>query len=127
MRIFNELIIEEGAMTGTAVVNSSPIWLGHIANWSIQGDWTRTSGTLTGAWKIQVSNSPAKPGNPNKIEPEAGVVWTDLASATGNVANAASGNFFLNLVDSGYLWARVVYTNATGVGVLNVRVNGKGI
>ena len=127
MRIFNDAVITNGAMTGTDVINSEAIWLGHIANWSLQGDWVRTGGSLTGAWKVQISNSPAKSNtSSSKPEPIDSAVWTDLTSATGNVANAASGNFALNLPDAGYLWARVVYTNATGTGTLQVRVNGKG-
>lgn len=126
MRIFNNKVIDAGAMTGIAVVNSEPIWLGHIAQWSLQGIWARTSGSLTGAWKVQVSNAPLKPGSQSKPEPD-NPTWTDLTSASGSITNAASGSFFLNLADSGYLWARVVYTNATGTGVLDVICNGKGV
>ena len=127
MRIFNSKELDAVAMTGTTEVVSEAIWLGHIANWSVQLDWTRTSGSLTGAYKIQVSNTPTDTSQSPKLKPAAPVVWTDLAGATGTVTDASSGSAVLNLVDAGYLWARIVYTNSTGVGVLNARVNGKGL
>jgi hypothetical protein len=126
MRIFNTKALSEEAMTGTSVVQSDAIWLGHIAQWSVQLDWTRTSGSLTGVWKVQASNAPVD-YNLEGIQPAAGAIWTDLSGATGNVTNAASGNALYNAADSGYQWIRVVYTNTTGVGVLNARVNGKGV
>lgn len=127
MRIFNSKEINAADMTGTDVVTSEPIWLGHIANWSVQLDWTRTSGALTGNYKIQVSNAATDTSQSPKLKPAEPVVWTDLGGASGSVVDAPSGNALLNLVDAGYVWARIVYTNATGVGVLNARVNGKGL
>lgn len=128
MRIFNESIITDGVMDNTDTLTSDAIWLGHIVNWSLQADWVRSDGALTGAWKVQVSNAPAKPNTiGSKPEPVDGAVWSDLAGATGSVVDATSGNFVVNLADAGYLWARFVYTNATGTGTINVRVNGKGV
>lgn len=127
MRIFNSKELDAVAMTGTTVVESEAIWLGHISNWSVQFDWTRTSGALTGTWKIQVSNAATDSSQGPKLKPASPVVWNDLSGATGNVTDAPTGSAFINLIDAGYVWAKIVYTNATGVGVLNARVNGKGV
>ena len=124
MRIFNNTVIDSGVMTGTDVINSEPVWLGHIVYWSAQIDYTKSGGTLTGAVKVQVSNADSvKSGD--KIVPK-DPIWTDLPSATASVTDAASNSLIINLVDAGYQWARIVYTNATGTGVINVKVNGKG-
>lgn len=125
MKVENYKVITDGAMTGTDTINSDPIWLGHICNWAIQLVWVKSSGTLDGDYKIQVSNAAlAAAPSSGKVVP-LNVVWTDLDSATGSVTDG-DGNDLINFENAGYQWARIVYINTTGVGVLQARINGKG-
>lgn len=114
MNYNNSQIITDGAMTGVAVVNSSSFDLSRADKWSYQLSFARTTAPLTGAYKVQVSNDDGTP-----------VTWADLAGATGNVADAASGTIMVNFDNANYASARVVYTNATGVGVLQVKAVSK--
>ncbi len=127
MRIANDVIFNAGVMTGTTVLNSNPIWLGHIALAGFQLYWTRTDGALTGTFKVQVSNDDV-PNASGQALPNSPIItnWTDLPSVTLSVVDAASGTGVISLVDTPYKWARVVYTNATGTGVVSGRFNVKG-
>ena len=121
MKIANDRVIANGTMTGTTAINSEPIWLGHIANWGVYAAWTKTGGTLGGAFKVQISFDDVDEKRPQDVSN-----WIDLTSATMSVTDA-SGSAYLLFQDAGYPWARVVYTNATGTGTCNVRFNAKGI
>jgi hypothetical protein len=127
MRISNDIIFTNAAMTGTSVVNSPAIWLGHISLLGLHIYWTKSSGTLAGTFKVQVSND-SDPNASGQSLPNDPIItnWTDLPSATLS-ATDANGSGVISLQNIPFKWARVVYTNATGVGVANGRFNAKGI
>lgn len=121
MRISNGIAIENGAMNGTDVINGKPIWLGHIAHWAVQAVWTKTGGTLGGAFKVQVSCDEVDENRPDEVQN-----WTDLNILAEISVSDGDGSGILNLENAGYPWARIVYTNTGGTGTCNVRFNGKG-
>lgn len=127
MRIANDVIFTAGVMTGTTAINSSAVWLGHIALVGFQVYWTKTGGTLTGTFKVQVSNDDV-PNASGQALPNTAIItnWTDVPNATLAVVDAASGTGLITLIDTPYKWARVVYTNATGTGLVSGRFNAKG-
>ncbi len=121
MRLANDLIISAGSMTSTDVINSDPFWVGHAMGYAIQAVWT---GTPTGTIKIQVSIDPQEPTVGNSGEPTV-TNWEDLASSSYSITGSA-GTYMWNVTSAYYRWVRVVYTNASGTGTLNVRFNTKG-
>ena len=112
-----EKLVDAAAMTGTSVVTSEVFELANAKLWSYQITWTKSSGTLAGSYKVQVSNNPAAADDITD--------WADLSGATGSVTDA-SATAMVSFEDAPYKFARVVYTNATGVGVLNVHAISKG-
>lgn len=101
-------------MTGVVVLNSTAFDLRKASKWSYQILFVRTTGPLAGSYKVQVSNDSGIPTN-----------WSDLTGATGSIADAASGSAMVSFDNANYGHARVVYTNTTGVGVLQVRAVAK--
>lgn len=111
-----EKVISDGTMTGVTVINSAVMELDNYNLCSFQLSFVRTTGPLSGSFKVQGSNSPD----------EASAIWDDIAGATGSVADAASGSSLVQLVNATYRLSRIIYTNATGVGVLQVHTFSKG-
>jgi hypothetical protein len=120
MRILNDLAVDSGSMTGTSTINSDPIWLGHAAGVCIQAVWT---GTPNGAFKLQCSVDPQVP-QPGVSNPTL-TNWEDVADSSYSVTGAA-GSYTWNVDKTYYPWIRVVYTNTSSTGTLNVRYNTKG-
>lgn len=98
-------IIINGSMTGTAAINSDPIDLKQALGCSIQSVWT---GTPTGTLKIQTSD-----------DGDAAVTWTDYTGSSQSTAGAA-GDFRYGISAEFARWVRLVYTNASSTGTLNV-------
>lgn len=123
MRIANEDIISGVAQDMSVSFNLTPIWLGHICNYSIQLVFT---GTPVGAFKLQASDDP---GNPNGGQlPQALNVthWSDVSGSSQSIS--AAGNLLYDIANCGYNFVRVVYTSTSGAGSLtSARVNLKGV
>jgi hypothetical protein len=124
MRINNEDLQPSGASDMASSFNLKPVWLGHIANYSIQLVFT---GSPNGTFKLQVSNDPGHPNAQNKAEQYADVVnWTDVSGSAQPVS--AAGDHTWQVENSGYAWVRVVWTFSSGSGSLtSARANVKGI
>lgn len=121
MRIANENLQTTPTDMSTSF-NMSPVWLGHICNFSIQLFFT---GSPTGTFKLQCSNDPGTPNSSN--QQAVGVVnWTDVAGSSQGVV--AGGDITWNVQNAGYNFVRVVYTSAGGTGtVTSARANVKGV
>jgi len=106
MRVFNDTIT-----IGTDLASnqtSDAYSVEHIANFAVQFALT---GSPSGTIKVQAS-----------LDAES---WSDVPSASTSVA--ASGVFFINVVDAGYNYMRVVYERTTGTGTITkALINGKG-
>lgn len=117
MRIANDTIIsapESLAISWT----SDPIWLGHVADYSIQLIFT---GTPQGVFRLQCSND-----KETNVETAAGVAnWTHVAGSTQSIDEA--GDHTWSVSDAGYRWVRVQWIPMTGTGTLTAaRFNSKG-
>ena len=122
MRIANDSLIDSNVdlIPGWT---SEGVWLGHISQFAVQ---FTVSGTFTGTFKVQVSCDNPKMTNGTLTTTEISN-WSDLSGATIAVSN--TGTYFLNLVDAGYNFFRIVYTNSSGVAgtLTSARFNAKGI
>jgi len=101
---------------------SDPIFLGHVNILSIQ---ITTTGTPNGTFKIQGSNDMG--ADDTAIKSPSITNWADISGAS--QAITAAGSIMLNVVDSGYRWARLVWTNSSSgdpsaVSVLRVNIKG---
>lgn len=113
MQTPNAAIVTDGDMTGTEVIYSDPISLDKFVCCFIQAVWT---GTPNGSFKVQIC------GDADEVTP---TNWGDYPDSTVAVTGAA-GSHHWDIVKTGASWARLVYTNTSGTGVLNVRSNLKG-
>jgi len=121
MRIQNEDL----TLSGTDMesnITSSPIWLGHIVNYSIQVVFT---GSPNGAFKLQASND--KGANDFKIASASVTNWTDISSTSTNITTA--GNLMYNIENAGYRWVRLVWTDSSSstAAITVARYNVKGV
>lgn len=92
----------------SSFVPSEPTGLNSILLISFQAAWT---GSPVGVIKLQASNDK--------------VIWSDVSNSALNISGA--GDVLYNLSEIGYLYIRIVYTKASGTGVLNIIANGKGV
>lgn len=107
------------AVSGTTVYRSNPIDTALCVAGSVQ---IVSTGTATGAAKLQASNDECPAGNlPKNFVP---ANWTDIPSATVSVTGA--GTFLIPKIDLSYRWVAVVYTNATNTGNVSAQFNGIG-
>lgn len=111
-----------------ATINSQPIQVYNVVNYSIQITFT---GTPTGTFKLQASADQASNAvsSGNYSGTNAPTHWTDITNSSFSVA--AAGNVMWNVDDPGYNWVRVVYTDASGGAstalIASATFNGKGI
>jgi len=124
MRIANEDLLDGVVASLGADYTSRPVWLGHIAQYSIQAVFT---GTPSGDFKLQCSNDLGHINAQSKAEQGAGVVnWTTITGSSTTVS--AAGDVVWDAENVGYLWVRVVYTRTASTGSLtSLRANIKGI
>jgi len=121
MRIYNDSLI-----TGTQTLNtnwtSAPQYLGHIANFSIQGFW---SGAIAGSFSLQASSDIGQPSN--AVNNALNVTnWTDVSNSSVTVSGA--GDILYDVDNTGYTWVRLKWTYTSGSGQLDsARMNGKGV
>lgn len=109
-------VVTSGDMS--AGINSIGV---RLRNLSLSNFQAVFSGSPVGTLKIQVSSQvvqePAQGGDMSQNV----TAWDDYA--TQDVS--AAGSFTFNLANSGYTYARLVYTRSSGTGVLNVSFQGK--
>jgi hypothetical protein len=133
MRVLNEdlLIIDRApAPTDMSIpIIFKPIYLGHVANYSIQivFTWNLVGGPPTGTFKLQNSSDM---GNPNSQGDSAKYVkvqnWTDVSNSTFTVTEA--GDVMWEVENSGAEWVRAVWTPTSGNGNVTIaRAKVKGI
>jgi len=125
MRIQNQDMIKDISGTDmTSNITSAAIYLGHIANFSIQAVFT--GATIDGSFKLQSSND-AGPNNVHEKNQATIVNWTDVGNT--NQAIVAAGDHMYNIQNCGYRWVRLVWTDsASAAGTITVaRFNVKGI
>lgn len=115
------MLIENGVMTGTDVL-SGVFFLGDAKNYSVHAEWT---GTPTGTLKLQGSGKyPQGLVSGNTLPPFVDSDFVDITDATAATGGAAGEQLF-DVEDASYAWVKVVYTNTSGTGVLNVVGNKK--
>lgn len=128
MRVANEnLLVIDGAAATTSLgasLNMRPIWLGHIANYSIQIFF---SGTPSGTFKLQISNDVGQPQASGDAQKYNGVSnWTDVADSS--ISVSAAGDVAWEVQNSGSEWVRVVYTRSASTGTItSARAKLKGV
>lgn len=125
MRISNEdLLLESGVIDLSTGWASRPVWLGHIANFSIQLIFT---GSPNGTFTLQMSNDQGHPNSQAKSEQSADVThWTTISGSAQPIS--AAGDLGYDYNNAGFPWVRVVWTPSSGTGSLTVaRANVKGV
>lgn len=105
-------------------ITSDPIWLGHIANYSLQLVFT---GSPTGTFKLQISNDLGRPTAGDDGDRDYGITnWTDMTNSSQTIS--AAGNHAYDVQNAGHRWVRLVYTPSGGSGTMTVyRFNAKGV
>ncbi len=121
MHLAHDNLIVDGSMTGTSVINSDSFWVGHAFGYCVQARWT---GTPNGTIKLQVSIDGVEPTVGNSNEPTISN-WEDLADSSYSITGSA-GSYMWNVNEVNYRWVRVVYTNSSSTGTLNVEYSTKG-
>lgn len=110
MRVKNETLISS-TVSLAASANLTAVWLGHVAQYSIQLAFT---GTPAGAFKLQASDDVGNiDGAAISTQVAAITNWTDIDNSSQTIA--AAGTCMWNIADCGYEWVRVVWT-ASGAG-----------
>jgi hypothetical protein len=122
MRNSNDQLFPTAGDMSLASVTSETINLENILFLAIQAIW---SGTPTGTIKLQASCDVGRE-NTGNLDGVGVSNWTDVPSATLSPAGSASSGF-IELKESGFKWARLVYTRSGGSGSLTARFNAKGV
>lgn len=126
MRVHNQDLLEGQTEDMESNFTLPPIWLGHIAYYSIQ--LVFAGGTPDGTFKLQASNDP---GNQDKSsggwDTSSMTNWTDIADSAQAVTSA--GNHMWSVENAGYLWVRVVWTDSatSGTSLTSARAYVKGV
>ena len=105
LNITNKLIVTSGDMSGN--ISSGPIDISTLSNYAVQFTWSGT--TPVGTVAVQISND--------------GVNFDNLSAPVAVSGN--SGTKVIKDSESGYKFIQAVYTFTSGVGSLNVILNGK--
>jgi hypothetical protein len=103
----------------TSSFNSAPTNIQQLSQIGYDIAWT---GTPTGTFSVQVSNSYTQDSN--------GVVenpgnWTTLTLSSAVTASGSAGNAYIDIDQLSATWMRLVYTAASGTGSLDAYVAGK--
>lgn len=110
--------------------NSDAIWLGHIAQYSIQIAYTGNDSTpLSGTFKLQGSNDFGRE-SVNRADSELLTNWTDIDNSSVSVSSLSDSptTELWNEGNVGYRWVRLVWVASSGDGSLtSARANLKGI
>lgn len=114
-------VVKNASMSGTSVITStvSIIQQTPIVSYSVV--WT---GTPNGTFSVEVSNDYALSSDGVSVLVPG--TWTPLVlTGQSPVATGSAGNGFIDIDITGAYAIRLVYTNASGSGVLNATICGK--
>jgi hypothetical protein len=103
-------VIQDGTMTGTSVLTSTPVDCTSLDNLSVQFVWTGSSVSSTLA--CQVSNDDS--------------TWSTYTVTLPTISSSNGGNGTAVFQNFPYKWLRFTATNSAGTGVMNCYVVGKG-
>ncbi len=105
------VLINAGAMTGTATLNSTPTNIQNLDNVGLQVSWT---GTAVGTFAVQCSID--------------GVTYDSLTFNPALTQPAGTpGGYLIDLNQLPFPWLQVTYTNTSGSGTLTVSIFGKDV
>lgn len=112
MLYLNRPVITNGEMKDTDQLESIPLNLQQMSRASFHCIWT---GTPTGVLKLQGSNDELN--------------YVDLVDINNKINQPAgsAGDLLLDLNDLAFKMLRLVYTNTSGTGTLNVVAHSKGV
>lgn len=114
MRYANDLALSSVPVSGTDVYASDWIDASSMFEASVQAV---TSGSNpTGALKLQFSNDNQSSGSPTNI--------SDITSAT--VSTTTNGVYAIHRTSICAQWIRLLYTNASGSGIISARLKSNG-
>lgn len=133
MRWGSAPLVTNGSMSGNITTHGIDLQQDWI--YSVQANWYGILGAPVtsgaGTFKLQVSNDnvvvvPSGPAG--GTDPAVNVInWADYTGTSQAIVAAnGSSSFMWNVVYPGYRWVRLVYTQSSGTGVLNVNYFGKG-
>lgn len=124
MRVKNENILSTASADLSANWTSRAIWLGHIANYTIQITFT---GSPVGTFTLEISSDDGNIQNQSLSSQEVGVLhWTPINGSTQAVVTA--GSHAWEFADTGANWVRVKYARTSGTGtVTSARCYVKGV
>lgn len=114
-------IITNGVMTGTSVLTSTVTNIQHWDNVCLQFVW---AGSPTGTFSVQFSVDYAQDFQGNVTNTG---TWDPITLSPAPAASGSAGSWLLDLNQLSMPWVRVVYTNASGSGVLQAYISGKEI
>ncbi len=97
---------------------SSPILLTRMWGFSIQSVWT---GTPVGNFTLEVSDDVGTDAAGTGVSN-----WTTYVGSS-SAAGGVAGNLTYNVSNVSFKWARLKYTSSSSTGILNSRVNCKGV
>lgn len=117
-------VITAGSMTGTATITSASIPIDQLIGIALQAVWT---GTPNGTIKLQGSvDGPTGQTQVSNGGPDTIANWTDISDSSYSITGVA-GNFLWDFDQPNFRNIRVVYTNTSSTGTLNVKACLKGI
>lgn len=122
--------IANGVMTGTTVLTSTVTSIQFLDDVGIQFNWT---GSPVGTFQVQVSADHAQDGSSPPNVTVAGnwapllfTYWNGSVFVTSYTIPTSLGSpIYLDMALLSAPWIRVVYTNASGTGVLNTFITAK--
>lgn len=103
-------VIQNGTMTGTSVITSTPVDCTSVDNLSVQFIWTGSS--VSSVLACQVSNDDS--------------TWSTYTVTLPTISASNGGNGIAVFQAFPYKFLRFTYTNSSGTGTLNTYVVGKG-
>ena len=106
-------LLTDGVMTGTNVLRSKPIFMASMLHASFAAIWSAGASPV-GTFKVEAAfdHDPAASDITNGT-------WTDMGLTIGAVSGN-SGQEIISLVDTAFPFIRLVYTNSSGTGTLNI-------
>lgn len=120
--------VTNGVMTGTNVLTSAITNVQMLDNCAVQFNWTSSP---VGTFQVQVSIDHAEDseGNVTVAGNWASIPLTYLVAGVSTTAltipTSVGSPVYVDLNQMSSPWLRVVYTNASGSGVLNAYITGK--
>lgn len=113
-----QAVITAGSMTGTAVINGIAVNAAHIETASFQANYSAGSSPI-GTLQVQGSNDIVVNTG------DAPTHWANIGSTVA-VSGGNSGSVMAPVLNINYDWIRIVYTNTSGTGTLNVNMSARG-